>query len=208
VTEDVARERLGLGFGGLLSQANAYIDKAEALREQLALVEAKDKKDLNLEEEKKKEELAQLVLIFTNQETALDQEISSLRQTEKEIKKRIFDKGQLYTDLESKVLPLRTKRVELEKEIEVAKAKIAKLEERATNREVQLGRVEAEFTQQAKNFKKAEAELIEDAIDAYVAGFEDALAQVACVYPEMDASPFATSNCVMDGQIVPRVLPS
>jgi len=107
VIEAVARERLGLGFGGLLSQANAYIDKAEALREQLALVEAKAKKDLVLAEEKKKEELAQLVLIFTNRETALDQEISNLRQTEKEIKKWLFDKGQEYTDLESKVWPLR-----------------------------------------------------------------------------------------------------
>jgi len=109
VTEDVARERLGLGFDGLLSQANAYIDKAEALREQLALVEVKAKEDLVMAEEKKKEEINQLVLIFTNRETALDQETSSLRQTENGIKKRLFDKGQEYTDLESKVLPLRTR---------------------------------------------------------------------------------------------------
>jgi len=87
--------------------------------------------------------------------------------------------------------------VELEKEAEVTKAKMAKLEERATNKEVQLGDVEAELTQQAENFKKAEVELI-----------EDALAQVACAHPEMDASPFATSNRVVDGQIVPRVPPS
>ena len=52
-----------------------------------------------LAEEKKKEEQAQLVFIFTNRKTA-DQEISSLRQTKKEIKKRVFDKGQEYTDLE------------------------------------------------------------------------------------------------------------
>jgi len=89
--------------------------------------------------------------------------------------------------------------VELEKEVEVAKAKIAKLEERATNQEVQFGRVEAELTQQAENFKKAEAELIENVVDAYVAGFEDALTHVACVNPEMDASPFATLNRVVDG---------
>jgi len=103
VGEDMARERLGLGFGELLAQTIAYIDKAEAMKEQLALVEAKAKEDLALAEEKKKEELAQLVLIFTNQETALDLEISSLHQTEKVIKKRLYDKGQEYTDLESKV---------------------------------------------------------------------------------------------------------
>jgi len=113
------------------------------MKGRLALVEAKAKEDLVMAEEKKKEELAQLVQIFTNRETTLDQEISSLRQTEKEIKKRLYDKGQEYTDLESKVLPLRTRGVELEQEVEAAKAKIAKLEERATNREVHLDRVEA-----------------------------------------------------------------
>jgi len=41
VTEDVAREHLGLGFGELLAQENAQINKAEALKQQLALVEAK-----------------------------------------------------------------------------------------------------------------------------------------------------------------------
>ena len=84
--------------------------------------------------------------------------------------------------------------VELENEAETTNAKMAKLEERATNQEVQLGRAVAELTQQAQKFKKTEAELIEDAADAYVAGFEDALAQVACAHPEMDASPFATTS--------------
>jgi len=73
---------------------------------------------------------------------------------------------------------------------------------------VQLGHVEVELLQQVERFKKAEAELTEDAVDAYAAGFEDALAQVSYAYPEMDASPFATSNRVVDEQIVPRVPPS
>jgi len=64
--------------------------------------------------------------------------------------------------------------------------------------------VEGELAQQAEAFKKTEAELIEDAANAYATGFEDALAQVACVHPEMDTSPFATSNWVVDGQLVPR----
>jgi len=98
--------------------------------------------------------------------------------------------------------------VELEEEAEVTKAKMAKLEERATNQEVQLGRVEGELTQQAEAFKKTEAELIEDVADAYPTGFEDALALVACVHPEMDTSPFATSNRVIDGQVVPRAPPA
>jgi len=71
-----------------------------------------------------------------------------------------------------------------------------------------MGRAEAELLQQAEKFKKVEAELTEDTADAYAVGFEDALAQVVYTHPEMDASPFATSNCVVDGKIMPRVLPS
>ena len=56
--------------------------------------------------------------------------------------------------------------------------------------------------------KKAEAELTKKAVNAYVAGFEDAFAQVACAHTEMDASPFVASNNVVDGQIVPRAPPS
>jgi len=61
--------------------------------------------------------------------------------------------------------------------------------------------------QQAKRFEEAEAELTGDVADAYDARFEDALAQVACVHPKMDVSPFAVSNRVVNGQIVPRILP-
>ena len=94
--------------------------------------------------------------------------------------------------------------IELEEQAEETKAKMAKLEERATNQEVQLGRVEGELAQQAKAFKKTEAELIKDAPDAYGTRFEDALAQVGCVHLEMETSPFATSNRVVDGQLVSK----
>jgi len=70
-----------------------------------------------------------------------------------------------------------------------------------------LGRVEAELLQQAQRFEEVEAELTGNVVDAYDAGFEDALAQVACVLPEMDASPFASSNRVVNGHIVLRTLP-
>jgi len=82
---------------------------------------------------------------------------------------------------------------------------MAKLEERTTQQEVQLGRVEGELAQKIELFNKTEVELIEDAADAYGAGFEDALAQVACVHPEMDLSPFASSKRVVDGQLAPRI---
>ena len=66
--------------------------------------------------------------------------------------------------------------------------------------------MEAELLQQAKRFEETVAELTGDIVDAYDVGFEDALALVVCVHPEMDTTPFAVSNRVANGQIVPRVL--
>jgi len=112
-------------------------------------------------EAKAKEELARQIQAFAHYETTLTQELSCLRQAKKDLKKRIFDKGQEYTELKSKVLPLRTRVVELEEEAEETKTKIAKLEERVVSREVQLGRVEGDLAEKTEHFQKAEAELLE-----------------------------------------------
>jgi len=82
---------------------------------------------------------------------------------------------------------------------------MTRLGERATQQEVQLGHLEGELAQKTELFKKAKAELIKDAAEAYGAGFEDALAQVSCVHPKMDLSPFAASKRVVDGQLAPRI---
>jgi len=163
---------------------------------------------VRLVETKAKEEMTLLARAFTTRETALKQEFANLRQAEKDLSKRLHDKIQEVVELEAKILPLRTRAIKLEEAAEATKAKVARLEERSTNQEVQLGRAEAELLQQVEKFKKAEAELTEDVVDAYAAGFEDILAQVAYAHPEMEASPFATSNRVLDGHIVPRAPPS
>ena len=143
---------------------------------------------------------------FTSQfpfcSTPLCSTLSSLRQLEEDTKKLRFDKGQEVVQLESKIFPLRTRVIELEDQTEETKAKMAKLEERATNQEVQIGRVESELA------KKTEAEIIEDAADAYGWGFEDALAQVACVHPELDLTPCTVVMQVVDGQLMLRAHPS
>jgi len=55
--------------------------------------------------------------------------------------------------------------------------------------------------------EEAEAELTGDVLDPYDEGFRDALAQVACVHPGVDITPFTASNLVENGKIAPRVLP-
>jgi len=94
--------------------------------------------------------------------------------------------------------------VKLEEKIKGMQAQMAKLEERATQREVQLGQVEGELDEKVELFKKTEKELNNNTADAYGKGFQDAMAQFACVHPEVDLSPFAESKWVVDGQLVPR----
>jgi len=154
-----------------------------------------------------KEETTLLARLFATRKTALKQELACLRRSEKDLSKRLHDRYQEVVELEEKILPLRIRVFELEETAEASKAKMAGFEERSINREVQPGRVEAELLQQAKRFEEAEAEMTGDDVDVYDAGFEDAFAQVACVHPEMDASPFAVSNRIVNGQIVPRILP-
>jgi len=65
-----------------------------------------------------------------------------------------------------------------------------------------LGQVEGELAEKVELFKKTEEELTNDAADAYGEGFQDAIAQFACVHLEVDLAPFSESKCVVDGQLV------
>ena len=131
-----------------------------------------------------KEQLAKQAQVFFNRETALNQELSALRQAELEANKKLHDKGQEYTTLLGKVVPLRTQVVELQEEVAANKAKMVNLEERFADREVQLGKVEAELTLKTEALEKAKAELT---LQAKV--FEK-----------------AKTELIVDGQIVPRRL--
>ncbi|KAK7373540.1 hypothetical protein VNO80_06954 [Phaseolus coccineus] len=172
------------GLGEFLTASNFLLVKgnaeAELLEKAAKLEKELEQKDLQLHQ-------------AAECEIALNQELGSLRQSEKETKKILFSKGQEALQLEAKILPLRNKIIELEERLEGAQTKMTKLEERATNQEVQLGKVEEELAQQIEILKKTEAELTEDAADAYGEGFDDALAQVACVHPEMDLSPYSAT---------------
>jgi len=125
---------------------------------------------------KLKEELALKTKVFSNRETAMYQELASLRQFEKDAKKLFFDKIQATVNLEAKILPLRNKVVDLEEKVEGMQAKMAKLEERATQREVRLGQVKVELAEKVEFFKKTEEELNNDVVDAYGEGYQDAMA--------------------------------
>jgi len=181
---NLLQDRMAQGLGDFLIASILALSRAQ---------------DLQAETAKLREELALQAKAFSNRETAMYQELVNLRQSEKEAKRLLFGKSQEALQLELKILPLCNKVVELEEKVEGMQAQMAKLEERATQREVQLGQVEGELAEKVELFKKTEEELNNDAADAYGKGFQDAMAQFACVHPEMDLSPFAESKWVVEG---------
>jgi len=72
----------------------------------LALSKVQDAQDSRAETAKLREELALQAKAFSNRETAMYQELASLRQFEKEVKRLIFEKSQEALQLESKIFPL------------------------------------------------------------------------------------------------------
>jgi len=160
---------------------------------------------------KLEENLTTSTKIFTNHETALYLELASLRQSEKDAKKALHDKGLEAAELEARILPLRTCAVELQDLVAELKGKVVNLEERATQREILLRQVEGELAEKTESlagtiesFTKTEEELTNDAAEAYGEGFQDPIAQFDCAHPEVDLNLFGESKCVMEGQIVPR----
>jgi len=177
----------------------------------LALNRIQDSEDLKVRVAKLEEDLTARTKIFTNRETTLYLELESLRQSEKDAKKALHDKGLEAVELETKILPLHTRGVELEDLVVELKGKVANLEERATQREVLLGQVEGKLAEKTESlagtiesFRRTEEELTNDVVEAYGEGFQDVVAQFACAHPEVDLTLFGESKCVVDDQIVPR----
>jgi len=162
--------------GNLLQDRVAYGLGDFLVASSLALSRAQESEELKARMVKLKEELALKTKAFSNRETATYQELTSFRQSEKDVKKLVFYKSHEAVQLEVKILPLHNKVVNLEEKVEGMQAKMVKLEERATQREVQLGQVEGELAEKVELFKKAKEELTNDVVDAYGEGFHDAIA--------------------------------
>jgi len=139
---------------------------------------------------------------FTQRETALHLVLANLRQTDKETKRLLFEKSQEALRAHAKVLPLQNEVLALQEKAEESQAKMARMEERATQQEVRFGQLEGELVCKDKLFNQMKEELDTDAAGAYGAGFEDAMAQVACVHPGVDLSQTRLTKRVVDGQLV------
>jgi len=125
--------------------------------------------------------------------------VSALRQTDKETKKLLFENSQDTLSTHAKILDLRKEVVVLQEKDEESQAKLARLEERATQQEVQIGQLKGELARKDELFNQIKEELTEDVVGAYGAGFEDAMAQVACMHPRVDLCQMGLTKRVVDG---------
>ena len=98
-------------------------------------------------------------LEFSRVENAVNDELRSLRKDKAELRQKLHNKLQNAVELESKLIPMRTRIAELEEAQKAGEAKMAKLEKRSTERETLLGQVEADQDKKSKELSETIAEL-------------------------------------------------
>ena len=122
------------------------------------------------------------------QVTGLTLEVEELRRTSQETKVLLFGKSQ-------EALRLYVKNNDLY-------IKVEKLKGELVSRDEEVARQKEEIAQKNELLQKTNDELMSDVADSYVVGFEDDLAQVTCVHPEVDLSESRLGKAVIDGQLV------
>jgi len=131
-------------------------------------------------------------------------EASDLRKSELAFKKLLFEKSQEALGAHAKALDLQTEVIGLKEEVVQSKENSAKLEEefkeKSSQLEEQLGKLREELARKDELFQQTKEELTND--EAYAVGFEDAMAQVACVNPGVDLSQTGLAKRVVDGQLM------
>jgi len=65
--------------------------------------------------------------------------------------------------------------------------------------EKQLAKLKVELARKDEHFQQTKKELTKDVVESYVVGFEEAMAQVACVHPGVDLSQTRLAKKVEDG---------
>ncbi|XP_068498122.1 uncharacterized protein [Phaseolus vulgaris] len=111
------------------------------------------------EAEKTKCDILMQGLEFSRVENALKDELQSVRQDNKELRKKLHDKLQDVVELESKIVPLRERIAALEEAKKTDAQKMANLEKRSIERETLLGKVEQDRDKASQELSEAAAEL-------------------------------------------------
>ena len=111
------------------------------------------------EAEKTKCDIMMQGLEFSRVENALKDKLQSVRQYNKELRKKLHDKLQDAVELESKIVPLMEKIAALEEAKKTDAQKMANLEKRSIQRETLLGKVEQDRDKASQELSETAAEL-------------------------------------------------
>jgi len=117
------KEMLESLSGNLLQDRVAYDLGDFLVASSLALSKAQETQELQARMATLEEELALKTKAFSNRETAMYQELASLRQSKKDAKKHLFYKSHEAVQLKAKILPLCNKVIDLEEKVEGMQAK-------------------------------------------------------------------------------------
>jgi len=111
------------------------------------------------EAEKVKCDMMMQGLEFSRVENTLNEELRSLCEDKKELRKKLHDKLQDTVEMESKIVPTRKRIVELEEARRTDADQMSKLEKRSTERETLLGKVEQDRDKANKELSETTTEL-------------------------------------------------
>jgi len=104
----------------------------------------------------------------------------------------LFEKSQ-------EALRLYVRNDDLRTEVDGLKRELASRDEEMAQQKEELAKLEEELAHKDELFQQTKDELTSDATDSYATGFEDSMAQVACVHPEVDLSQKGLNKTIADG---------
>ena len=155
---------------------------------------------VELEANKKLHEEGQKYTTLLNKVVPLRAEVVELKEAAEATKAKMVSLEERSVTREVHLGKVETKLIERTETLEKIKEELTEQAENLKKTKGELTeKTEKEMTTQVEGFEKAKTELFDDVVDAYAARFEDALTQVVCKHPEMDTSPFATANHIVDG---------
>jgi len=137
--------------------------------------------------------------------TRLTLEVEELRKADRETKGLLLEKSQETLRIYASNNDLLTEVDSLKKEVGSKDEEMTQVMEALTKLEVEMARLKEEVVRKDELFQQTKVELTSDVADFYAVGFEDAMAQVACVHPGVDLSQTGLNKTIIDGQLMDAV---
>jgi len=141
-------------LGAFMACANTWRDKAKAKASEAFAIQALEKENASLKEEK--ETLARRC---ARQEEAYKDSLKLAQKAKEEASKRLHEAGQAHAELLGQVVPLHVQVVDLKDTVETSKAQQKKLEDHSVDREKKLAKTEAALEAKINSCHFLEAEI-------------------------------------------------